>query len=38
MSEPQMPGTIEATLDAPRSSGDTTAAVAAPSAVTRINR
>jgi hypothetical protein len=34
MSEPQMPGTIEATLDAPRSSGETTAAVAAPSAVT----
>lgn len=34
MSEPQMPGTIEATLDASRSSGDTTAAVAAPSAVT----
>jgi hypothetical protein len=34
MSEPQMPETIESTLVAPRSSGDTTAAVAAPSAVT----
>lgn len=34
MSEPQMPGTIEATLDSPSSSGDTTAAVAAPSVVT----
>ncbi len=34
MSEPQMPGTIEATPDALRSSADTIAAAVAPSAVT----